>query len=271
MNEYPREEKLPVFKNYMKYSCNNTDKPSVMAHLHWHDVYEVLYIRSGWGRQKINTEEYLFYPGDVIVLLPGDLHATEAVCENGCEIDYVQFSGEFLYDEMYVRNELCSGVIHSENKELEQIFDALNQYTEVSGCDKKIIMAGLTQLLAGFILGACRNNKTPVPTAVINKLIGYMENAEDLRLETMAEYIGYSPEHLSRKFRRETGISYRSCCNRIRMRRAVEMLNDENNSIACIAERLGYSDESSFIRAFRRMYGMTPNLCRNRLSSPLME
>ena len=266
MNGYPTEEKLPVLENFMRFSKNNTTAPKIMAHLHWHNVYEVLYIRRGWGEQRINTETYSFHPGEVVILLPGDLHATEAVSENGCDIDYVQFSGEFLHDEMCFGKKLRSGVIHSENSEFKQIFDAFNKFKADNGSGQPIIMAGLMHILAGFILRACQNDKAPVLSGSLNKLLEYLETANDLRLGTISGYIGYSPEHLSRKFKKETGTSYRSYCDRIRMRRAVAMLNDEKNSIAYISEALGYSEESSFVRAFRRMYGITPGLCRNRLS-----
>ena len=91
----------------------------------------------------------------------------------------------------------------------------------------------------------------------------YTKEETDIRLENVAAYFNYSPEHLSRKFHREMGISYRDWCNRILMDRAVYLLKSEDNTIAFIAESLGYSDESSFTRAFKRMYGITPSTYRH--------
>ncbi len=53
-------------------------------------------------------------------------------------------------------------------------------------------------------------------------------------------------------------MPYREWCEQLRMRRATKLLHDQQSSIAQIAELLGYSDSSSFIRAFKRIYGITP-------------
>jgi AraC-like DNA-binding protein len=50
------------------------------------------------------------------------------------------------------------------------------------------------------------------------------------------------------------------------MRRASSLLLDRN-SIAAVTESLGYSSESSFIRAFKKFYGITPHsYIRRRIS-----
>lgn len=263
MYGHPTEEKLPVFKNHMIYSRNHTNAQGVMAHLHWHGVYEVLYIKRGFGEQRINTETYHIRPGDIVILKSGDLHATKALSLDGCDIDYVQFSEEFLIDKTSFDSELQSGVIHSPKNNFKSIFEALDQFEKEDKSESHIIMTGLLHILTGFLLRECHKVKASAPSSQISALLEYMEQTNSLKLETVAAHIGYSPEHLSRKFKKETGISYRNYADRIRMRRAIIMLEDEKNSIAHIAEELCYSDESSFIRAFRRMYGITPSLCRN--------
>ena len=101
---------------------------------------------------------------------------------------------------------------------------------------------------------------------MIADICRYMEQTDDLSLSGVAEKFGYSPEHLSRRFHAEKGISYRSYCDQIRMRRASVLLQREPGNLAFVAERLGYSDESSFIRAFKRMYGITPRVyCQRHL------
>jgi AraC-like DNA-binding protein len=86
-------------------------------------------------------------------------------------------------------------------------------------------------------------------------------------LQQTAARFNYSPEHLSRKFRNEVGISYRSYCEQVRMRRAIALLSDEAADLSVIAETLGYSDSSCFIRAFRQVYGITPGAYRKRRRS----
>ena len=47
------------------------------------------------------------------------------------------------------------------------------------------------------------------------------------------------------------------------MDRAIYLMKSEENTISIISEALGYHDESSFIRAFKRIYGITPSAYRH--------
>jgi AraC-like DNA-binding protein len=76
-------------------------------------------------------------------------------------------------------------------------------------------------------------------------------------LETAAEIIGTSPRTLRRRLADE-GIGYRQVTDRVRFRRARELLADSGLSITEIAYGLGYSGPNNFTRAFRRMSTFTP-------------
>ena len=104
----------------------------------------------------------------------------------------------------------------------------------------------------------------PVLSDTLASICSYMEQQQDLRLEHIASHFHYSPEHLSRKFHAETGESFRSWCDKLKARRAAMLLCDQKRSIADIAEYLRYSNESSFIRAFKRLYGIPPAAFRQR-------
>ena len=68
---------------------------------------------------------------------------------------------------------------------------------------------------------------------------------------------------LERDFRRIFGMNLRDFLLRLRMERAVELL-DEGTGIAEIAYACGYSDHSAFTRSFRRMFGLSPSAYRGR-------
>ena len=50
-----------------------------------------------------------------------------------------------------------------------------------------------------------------------------------------------------------------SYLNQVRMTHAVELLEGTGDTIAAIAFRLGFSDQSHFDRRFRRTFGRTPS------------
>lgn len=57
-------------------------------------------------------------------------------------------------------------------------------------------------------------------------------------------------------------LSFRSLLDEVYKEQAVNLLH-ERHSLLSIAERLGYSDERSFKRAFKRWYGVSPAAYRN--------
>ncbi|MGN0478433.1 MAG: cupin domain-containing protein, partial [Hominenteromicrobium sp.] len=83
-------------RRQLHFSRNSASAPKTMVAPHWHEGYEILYIRSGWGKQQINTQTLPFHPGEAAVICPGDIHATEALSPAGCEIDVVQFTEDML-------------------------------------------------------------------------------------------------------------------------------------------------------------------------------
>lgn len=244
---------------------NNTSAPKQLAAPHWHEVYEVLFIRRGTGSQRINAETAPISVDDVVVICPGDVHATSTDSSAGCDIDVVQFTAALRGTE-----DLHSGILHLQGDSLRSQFDALRSCVQDDRPGQPLRMNGLGQLLVGHLIGAgCR--KTSLPCShTVQEICAYLEQAQDLNLKQTAAHFHYSPEHLSRKFRAETGLSYRDRCEQIRMRRAISMLHSGQTAVASLADALGYSDSSSFIRAFKRVYGITPSLY-SRLLLPATE
>ena len=76
-------------------------------------------------------------------------------------------------------------------------------------------------------------------------------------LQRTAEQLHVSPQYLSRSFRHEIGITFVDYLTRTRIRKAVELL-DENLKIYEIAERVGYSSQHYFSSAFKRVLGISP-------------
>lgn len=81
---------------------------------------------------------------------------------------------------------------------------------------------------------------------------------EELSLQTVAKQLHISPQHLSRVFRHENGITFVDYITRVRIRHAMEMLEDDQMKVYEIAERTGYSSQHYFSNAFKKMLGVGP-------------
>lgn len=87
-----------------------------------------------------------------------------------------------------------------------------------------------------------------------------------LSLDEAARQLAVSPRTLRRHLAQE-GVSLRVLQEEVREALAEELLVSDGRSVADIAERLGYSQVSSFTKAFRRWKGVGPQEYRTRARS----
>ncbi len=80
-------------------------------------------------------------------------------------------------------------------------------------------------------------------------------------LPQAARALGLSDRTLKRRLQDE-GISYRVLLAEVRGRQANRLLEDETLSLTEIAERMGFSDLSSFSQAYKRWFGVAPSVGR---------
>lgn len=100
----------------------------------------------------------------------------------------------------------------------------------------------------------------------IDKSIQFMQGHlhERLTIATLSALVNLSRSHYTTLFRRMTGYAPLSYLNHLRMQRAVQLLNSTDWSIKTISDRLGYSDQFYFSRAFGKMYNHSPSEHRRR-------
>jgi len=80
----------------------------------------------------------------------------------------------------------------------------------------------------------------------------------DFSLSQVAERLGVSSRTLQRQLAGEN-TTFRELLDGYRHDRAIELLHQQQLNIVTIAYELGYSEQSSFNRAFRRWTGKTPS------------
>lgn len=120
------------------------------------------------------------------------------------------------------------------------------------------------ELLAhGARRGACRNGLgTPAWFGDVRDRL-HAEFQRPPRLADLAVTAGIHPMHLSRAFRRLTGMSIMTYVRRLRLDWSAEQLAAAETPLAEIAHRAGFADQSHFTRSFRRYTGLTPGLYRS--------
>ena len=79
----------------------------------------------------------------------------------------------------------------------------------------------------------------------------------------MAEEAGLSPNHFSSLFHKVVGPSFREYLCRVRVEESKRLLLSTDYTLADIAAAMGFADQSSFCKAFKRIMGISPGKYRS--------
>ena len=93
-----------------------------------------------------------------------------------------------------------------------------------------------------------------------------VEYRKRMTMDELASEAGVHPVHLSRAFRKFTGIGIGEYVHRLRIREACERMLDPEQSLADISCDLGFADQSHFTRTFHGITGRSPGAFRGMLS-----
>ena len=102
------------------------------------------------------------------------------------------------------------------------------------------------------------------PDEAVSIIKDYIDSnyCQNIKITMFSEKYFFSTEYLTRLFRGRYGCTIYEYVLKLRMERAKELLEDEDNKILDIAERLGYADNHYFSRAFRNYYNISPSQYR---------
>ncbi len=114
---------------------------------------------------------------------------------------------------------------------------------------------------------AARPDSTPeVGTRLSDKVIHQLRRhyyLPGLSLETLARAVGSNKSHVSRQFKRETGLTVIEYLHKVRVDAAKRLLL-AGVKVATVAEYVGFSDAYYFSRIFTRLAGYPPSEYRQR-------
>ncbi len=104
-------------------------------------------------------------------------------------------------------------------------------------------------------MGKFSPDKDDTIAQVRQVVAGYDSNFPTL--PEIAKTLGHSDRTLRRKLN-DAGISYRDILDEHKKKRALDMLAQKDMTISALTESLGYTESTSFLRAFKRWTGKTP-------------
>ena len=100
---------------------------------------------------------------------------------------------------------------------------------------------------------------TDIPVNLL-KIIAHMEEhlADEMDLELLAKKAGMSKFHFCRTFKKYLELSPIQFLTHLRMDKAKTLLGCSSRSVSDVAETVGFTDLSNFIKNFKKVIGLTP-------------
>lgn len=101
------------------------------------------------------------------------------------------------------------------------------------------------------------------------KVIEYMYTHfhEKISRDDLAELIHLHPSYFSRVFTQTYGVSSKQMLQNLRMKHALQSLENSESTLEMIAMRCGFGDAAYFSRVFKSKYRMTPGEYRKSIKS----
>ncbi|MDN6850126.1 MAG: helix-turn-helix transcriptional regulator, partial [Staphylococcus equorum] len=100
----------------------------------------------------------------------------------------------------------------------------------------------------------------------INLVQQYIYNHlyQPLTLDILANHVNLSSKYLSHLFKKEVGITISAYITEKKLEESKLWLDNSSLSISEIAHQLSFSDQSYFIKVFKRSIGLTPKQYRSK-------
>ena len=219
--------------------------------------------------QTVSGEGILHYKGEHPTLSAGSFFLIDCESEQtyfpkgeNWEFRFVHFYGESclkLYEHIIANN---GGHVFTSTPKIDKLIDnCLDFYKAEETLTKEAkISQTLTNLLYE-ILFSIKSCNTP-----IDRACSYIDENyfEELSTEFLAKKFGFSRSYFSTEFKKVTGNSLHDyiVCKRLNI--AKQLLISGDFTISQIAERVGFKDTGTFIRAFKRKEKLTPLQFKNK-------
>ena len=132
------------------------------------------------------------------------------------------------------------------------------------------IIGGLIQYRRQLLPSDAAGRKTQQPKIYVTDAVSYIKShyADTISVSGIAEILGISRAYLNKAFQQELGMSVQRFLIDYRMHSAANLLYNSEMSIQQISEAVGYEDQLTFSKAFKRKFGVSPTAALRRCITP---
>lgn len=259
-----------------RYVDTHPDSGVSRVQLHSHTFWEIIYCRSDCGVEYlVGAERYRVRKGDAVVVPPDVSHRPlfPARMETPYDRYILWISSEFYNVLMRQFPTVPRNLPYlirpspDHQKMLRQFFKTGIREAAEKGPDWEMALVGNTMLLLTFLRRIVQDEATAIPPAeepeLMEQIMAYIEDhlKEKITLADTAKHFFVSPGTISRTIRGKMGASFYQCVTQRRLIAAKSLIL-QGGPLESINEQVGFSDYSTFYRAFKQEYGISPRQFR---------
>lgn len=233
--------------------------------LHWHDCFEIELILSGSATQILNGKRYEMSRGVIYLLNPTDFHS---VVSDGAQVYNIMFSEGLLDEEVLqkilsVDKNIIFQLGERELKNAEFIMSQMLYEFENDADFSGAMIKNLMECLFMMILRKCEfslEEEKSSDSAVIRKALLYIHSRfrENPTMVQVAQIAGFNKNYFSGLFHSVTGKTYKEYLNSLKLAHAKKLTLSSKISVTEICYAAGFNSLTNFLRAFKKLYGMSP-------------
>ena len=260
---------------FSTYHIENAGR-SFQIPVHWHDEFEIIYVRSGFLTVSISGESYIGKTGEAFVVSPGNLHLMGS--QTGTvdyytflfPLKYISFRTDDMLDEKLLEPlnsghlMICPRVKDTAKELCEQLIEIYEAKKDES--ESKITTQVRTKIiLLQFILemwkkGVVIENDTNGRNTVEKEMVSYIQQnfTGKISLREFGEQFHLSEKYISRYFKEHFHITLSQYVTYLRLEHAKQLLQDTDIPVTDVAMQSGYQNVSYFIRSFQKAYAVSP-------------
>lgn len=262
-----------INNDYDGYMYNFNTSQSYSFNSHIHKCYEFVHIIHGQLIYTVEGNEYMLSDGDFIMTNPAELHSFSfpEACDYQREFlhiypgfikDFPELTAGLETRKMGYFNRFSAEM--TKKYEIDKIFEHIEKCCTNIEPETDFLVLGLTIALFARINQILRKEAPEHQSIITNKkanaVCDYIDKhyKEDITVESIAASQFISPSHLSRIFKKETGMTVKAYLNMRRVTRAKNLIMEGPHMITNIYLDCGFIDYSSFYRSFVKYVGMSP-------------
>ena len=251
---------------------------------HSHPYYEFILVRRGVCEYHSNGARFFLHPDELLIVAPGTVH-TMLCPEDASSYErlILQVDADFMAQVLtaFVPNVRPAPPLYILRAEavcrwgIRELIERINATSSVTDAAFREQLyrcrIGELMLLTAHVARTSHSVTPSASSALISDVTAYIQQRfrePELNVANVAQQFYVSREHLSRAFKTYTGENISHYITDLRMQEfRYGLLMGKNVLPACLES--GFSDYSSFVKSFRKLYGITPMEYREQLKNAM--